>query len=116
MPNATLRPAQRPEKTPPPSNSVFVDSTRSPAPPIMVGTACLNACITFLAASRVASSSPGAKSGNDHGPIRPAQAASHFSRSPGKACDHAEKRSCHSLSSSVPRSTRFMWADTSSGT
>jgi hypothetical protein len=37
MPKAMLRPACVAEKTPPPLNSVFVDSTRSAAPPIIVG-------------------------------------------------------------------------------
>ena len=50
------------KKTPPPLNSVFVDSTRSAAPPIIVGANRLNASITFAPASRVATSSP---AGND---------------------------------------------------
>ena len=37
MPNAMLRPACVALNTPPPLNSVFVDSTRSAAPPIIVG-------------------------------------------------------------------------------
>ena len=41
IPNAMLRPACVGEKRPPPSNSVFVDSTRSAAPPIIVGAAVL---------------------------------------------------------------------------
>ena len=44
------------EKTPPPLNSVFVDSTRSAAPPIIVGVKRLNASIVFR--PRRASPSP----------------------------------------------------------
>ena len=105
-----LRPLQPAENRPPPTNSVYVDSTRSAAPPIMVGTARLNACITVLPAARVASSSPASNSGGVHGPMRPDHAASHFSRSSGKACDQVENRCCHSVSSALPRSTWFMCA------
>jgi hypothetical protein len=59
-----LRPAHAGEKSPPPSNSVFVDSTRSAAPPTIVGVNALNACMTFLPASRVATASPAANSGS----------------------------------------------------
>src|SRR4051794_4000020 len=94
MPNAMLRPDQRSEKRPPPTNSVLVDSTRSAAPPIIVGTASLNACITFLPASRVAMSSPTANSGTSQAPIRPSHAASHSSRACGNASPHVANRRC----------------------
>ncbi len=110
MPNAMFRPAQRSEKSPPPSNSVFVDSTRSAAPPIIVGTAFLNACMTCLPASRVATSSPASTSGSVHAPIRPAHAASQRSRSTGNACDQFENACCQRVSSSAPRSIPFMCA------
>ena len=64
IPNAMLRPACEAAKTPPPSNSVFVDSTRSAAPPISVGVKRLSACITVLPASRVAICSPARTSGS----------------------------------------------------
>ena len=90
MPKAMLRPACVAEKRPPPSNSVFVDSTRSAAPPIIVGTASLNACITFLPASRVATSSPAGNSGSASpgaDPAVPGRVPA-VSRASGNACDH----------------------------
>jgi hypothetical protein len=45
-------------------NSVFVDSTRSAAPPIIVGVKRLKASIVFAPASRVARLSPGSNSGS----------------------------------------------------
>ena len=86
IPNATLRPACVAEKTPPPLNSVFVDSTRSAAPPIIVGVWRLNASITFAPASRVAMSSPAANSGSastQPGRGRPVCTWSQSSRSAG---------------------------------
>ena len=49
MPKAMLRPACVAAKTPPPLNSVFVDSTRSAAPPTIVGVKGLNASIVLRA-------------------------------------------------------------------
>ena len=91
-----LRPACVAEKTPEPSNSVFVDSTRSAAPPIIVGVKCLNACITFLPASRVATSSPAGNVGSasiQPGRGLPVRSASQSSRSFGNASAQRSKRS-----------------------
>ena len=100
-----LRPACVAEKTPAPSNSVFVDSTRSAAPPIIVGVKGLNACITFLPASRVATSSPAGNVGSasiQPGRGLPVRSASQSSRSFGNASAQRSKRSCHSCSASIP--------------
>ena len=59
-----LRPACVFEKSPAPSNSVFVDSTRSAAPPSIVGVKGFSACITVLPASRLATASPAGNSGS----------------------------------------------------
>ncbi len=63
IPNGTLRPTCVAANTPAPSNEVFVDSTRSAAPPIIVGVNGLSACMTVLPASRVATSPPGREHG-----------------------------------------------------
>ena len=114
-----LRPAWVAEKMPPPLNSVFVDSTRSAAPPIIVGVKCLIASITLAPASRVATSSPAGKSGSastQPGRGLPVCTWSQSSRSSGYFADHASSFFRHADSSSVPRSMRFMCALTSSGT
>ena len=64
IPNGTLRPACVAANTPAPSNSVFVDSTRSAAPPIIVGVNGFSACITVFPASRVATSLPAGNAGS----------------------------------------------------
>src|SRR3954451_6051034 len=74
MPKAMLRPDCVREKSPPPTNSVFVDSTRAAAPPSYDGTALLNACMTAFPASRVASDSPASHVGGVHAPMRPLHA------------------------------------------
>ena len=105
IPNAMLRPACVDENTPAPSNSVFVDSTRSAAPPTIVGVNGLIACITFLPASRVATPSPAGNSGNasiQPGRGLPVRSASHSSRSFGNVSAQSSKRSCHSCSASIP--------------
>ena len=64
MPKAMLRPACVALNSPPPLNSVFVDSTRSAAPPTIVGVKGLIASITLAPMSRVAKLSPGSKRGS----------------------------------------------------
>src|SRR5437763_1314097 len=54
IPNGTLRPECTRENDPPPSNSVFVDSTRSAAPPSIVGACLAKAAIARWPAVRVA--------------------------------------------------------------
>ena len=119
MPNAMLRPACVAEKTPAPLNSVFVDSTRSAAPPIIVGVKCLNASIVLAPASRVATSSPAGKSGSaSTQPCLglPVCTWSQSSRRPGYFAAHASTFAFHACSSSAPRATRFVCSRTSSGT
>ena len=102
-----LRPACVAEKTPAPSNSVFVDSTRSAAPPTIVGVNGFSACITFRPASRVATSSPAGKTGSaSRQPSRgsPRRSSSRSRASSGKAPAQAASRSSHSRCSSAPRS------------
>ena len=105
MPKGMLRPACVFEKTPAPSNSVFVDSTRSAAPPTIVGVNGFSACITFLPASRLATSSPAGNSGSasiQPGRGLPVRSASHSSFSPGNASAQRSNRCFHSCSHSIP--------------
>ena len=96
-------------RRPPPSNSVFVDSTRSAAPPTIVGVNGLNACITVLPASRVATSSP---AGNPAAPRASPAAACRCGRrpspraAPGTPRPSARSARCHSRSASIPRRAR----------
>ena len=104
---AMLRPAWVAEKTPAPSNSVFVDSTRSAAPPTIVGVNGFSACITVLPASRVATSSPAGNTGSASSqPSRgsPRRSSSRSRASVGNAAAQAARRSSHSRCSSAPRS------------
>src|ERR1700740_2600216 len=87
MPNGTLRPPWTFANSPPPSKTVLVDSTRSAAPPIIVGANSENAAIVFCPAARVASCSPGEKLGSAaRQPSRssPVQARSQSAACPGR--------------------------------
>ena len=117
MPNGMLRPACVAEKTPPPLNSVFVDSTRSAAPPIIVGVKCLNASIVLAPASRVATSSPAGKSGSastQPGRGLPCAPGPSPRAAPGYFAAHASTFAFHACSSSAPRAVPFMCSRTSS--
>ena len=97
-----LRPACCVEKSPAPSNSVFVDSTRSAAPPTIVGVNGLSACITFLPASRRGDLLAGRELGQRLDPAR--AAACRCGRrpspraAPGTPRPSARSRCCHSCS------------------
>ena len=119
MPNGTLRPACTFENSPPPSNTVLVDSTRSAAPPIIVGANSPNAAITFCPAERVAISSPALNLGSaSRQPSRSrlAHASSQSAAISGKASRQASKRSRHSACSEAPRSRSDMCSYTRSST
>ena len=91
--------AAKAEKVPAPSNSVFVDSTRSAAPPTIVGVKGFSACMAFLPASRVATSSPAGKTGSaSRQPSRgsPRRSSSRSRASSGNAARQAASRSSHS--------------------
>ena len=119
MPNGTLRPACTPEKVPPPSKVVLVDSTRSAAPPIMVGAKDANAAIVLCEAARVAICSPAAKLGRasrQPSPSSPAHAWSHSSACSGSAVRHAAKRSSHAPCARAPAARSDMCSYTRGST
>ena len=111
MPKGTLRPAWTLENSPAPSNTVLVDSTRSAAPPIIVGANSAKAVMTFCPAARVASFSPASNSGSascQPSLRRPAQARSQSSAMSGKASRQASKRSATPSVPRLPDASRLM--------
>ena len=119
MPKGTLRPTCTAENSPAPSNTVFVDSTRSAAPPIIVGPKGANAPIVCCEAARVASFSPASKLGSAAcQPSRslPCQARSQSAASSGSASRHAPKRSDHCVWARSPACLSDMCSYTRSST
>ena len=105
MPKGTFRPVCTPENSPAPSNSVLVDSTRSAAPPIIVGANAANAAITCCDAARVASFSPAPKRGScSRQPSfsSPDQARCHSAACAGSCSHQRSKRSRQRACSRAP--------------